>query len=151
MAERMSLKKDTYPFVKEGSTYWFADGCGIDCFHRLSLSERDLELLLEVGKLNMEAELPDTAMDMAVKCATVAEYLFKKFKSEFYNPFGLSSEIISADSEPYIIQYRFYDDNYCYCLEYHPGKCIVENSKNAWSIYCVKDFGSEDVEMDSVD
>ncbi len=152
---RESLKKDKYPFTKDGETYYFAVGYGIDCFHRLNLTERDLELLLEIGKLNMEAELEETSLEMSMKCASVAEHLYRKFKAQFNNPFELDVLTEPFNGNPYRVRYCFYDYDYSYFLEYHQDKCFEDGREGAWSIYCTD--GSMDgtletkVDMDSLD
>ncbi len=154
-AIRESLKKDKSPFTKDGNTFYFAVGYGIDCFHRLNLTERDLELLLEIGKLNMEAELEETSLDMGIKCTTVAEHLYRKFKAQFDNPFSLDVQTEPFTGAPYRLRYCFYDYNYSYYLEYHQDKCFEDGRQGAWSIYCTNGAldGTEEteVEMDSVD
>ena len=151
--KQKSLKKDRYSYMKDDNTYWFANGSGIDCFHRLRLTKKSLELLHKIGTLERRAELPGTPGHLAERCANETCVLWEKFREQFNNPYELDVEFVSSDCVPYRLAFIFYDYDYCYYLEWNVMTCMEKGNQGAWSIVCTKSFyvdsGESEVEMDT--
>lgn len=153
MTRPKSLKKDKYPCMKDDDTYWYADGSGIDCFHRLRLTKKSLELLHKIGRFEIRAELPSTPENIAADNSAIACTLWKAFREQFNNPYRLDVEFIESDCVPYRLAFCFWDYDYCYYLEYHVDVCIESGNQGAWSIVCTKSYYADEeepeVEMDT--
>ena len=137
--KQKSLKKDRYSYMKDDNAYWFANGSGIDCFHRLRLTKKSLELLLKIGRL--ERSYGDVSDTYA---------LWTKFREQFNNPYKLDVAFVPSDCVPNYIKFCFYDYDYCYYLEWHVEVCIENGNQGAWRIVCTKSFyeDSEEPEVE---
>lgn len=152
VTNRKSLKRDRYSYVKDDNTYWYANGSGIDCFHRLRLTKKSLELLLKIGKFERRAEMPRFPEECASECSTKACELWENFRKQFNNPYNLDVEYVPSDNIPHYIKFCFYDYDYCYYLEWHVEACLESCNQGAWSIVCTKSFyedlNESEVELD---
>ncbi len=148
-----SLKRDYYPYEKDGNVYWFADGRGIDCFHRLRLTRKNLDLLLKIGSLERRAILPSLEL-IAEDCSIKACELWKKFIEQFKNPYNLDIEFAQPDGNKYPLMFCFYDYDFSYYLEWRVDVCLESNNQGAWSIYCTRSFYTDpdesEVEIDTI-
>jgi len=148
-----SLKRDYHPYVKDGNVYWFADGRGIDCFHRLRLTQKSLDLLLKIGRLERRASLPGNE-SIAEDCSIKACELWTKFREQFVNPYHLDVEFVQPDGDKYPLMFCFYDYDFSYYLEWCVEVCLESNNQGAWSIYCTRSFYTDpdesEVEIDTI-
>lgn len=150
VTDQKSLKRDRYSYVKDGNTYWYADGSGIDCFHRLRLTQKSLKLLLKIGRFERRSEMSGISEKHASECSTKACELWKIFREQFNNPYKLDMEYVSSDSVPHYITFCFYDYDYCYYLEWHNEEFLESGNQGAWNIVCTKSFyiDSEESEVE---
>lgn len=148
-----SLKRDYYPYEKDGNVYWFAGGRGIDCFHRLRLTQKSLDLLLKIGRLERRAILPGNEL-IAEDCSIKACELWEKFREQFKNPYHLDVEFVQPDGDKYPLMFCFYDYDFSYYLEWCVEACLESNKQGAWSIYCTRSFYTDpdesEIEIDTI-
>lgn len=137
-----SLKRDRYPYIKDGNAFVYEEGCEIDCYHRLRLTKQSLILLKDFIEFATKVRT-DSQYLVLDTCFDISRKKFEEFVAQFNNPFDLDIEETYA--EKCGAGMRFYDYDYCYHVQYLPT--------SKWSIVCTKGFPDDnetEVEMDTV-
>ncbi len=149
MSKIISLKEDKEPkktMVYVGGpdahhAYFFKNGHGIDCFHRLNIPANALKVLYRIAKLHSKAKAADT--DDIERISEEEDRLWKEYQKMVNDPYGLD---IERTDEFKNIAFILYDYDYEYDLVHH---------KDGWSVCCrlsfYKDLKQPYVDMDEPD
>ncbi|MCR5238104.1 MAG: hypothetical protein K6E34_12985 [Lachnospiraceae bacterium] len=146
MSKMISLKRDKEPkkpVLCLGGTemqweYFFENGHGIDCFHRLNISADALKVLYRIARIQNKAKTADSNdIERAFK---KEEKLWEEFHRMINNPYRLD---IEREDDSKNITYVLYDYDYEYELVHY---------REGWGVSCRLSFYSDSnqpyVEMD---